>query len=107
MATFYGQVKGNGKTNATRQGSDASGITASVQSRKGSLTVERLDARRVAEELASLCDGSKSIALMCYERNPEECHRHVVSEWMTESGITVVEWEPAEVVQERLQMSMF
>lgn len=69
--------------------------------------VERLDARSVAEELASLCDGSKSIALMCYERNPEECHRHVVSEWMTESGITAVEWEPAEVVQERLQMSMF
>ena len=69
--------------------------------------VERLDARRVAEELASLCGGSKSIALMCYERTPEECHRHVVSEWMTESGITVVEWEPAEVVQERLQMSMF
>lgn len=69
--------------------------------------VERLDAKRVAEELESLCDGSKSIALMCYERNPEECHRHVVSEWMTESGITVVEWEPAEVVQKRLQMSMF
>ena len=40
MATFYGQVKGNGKTNATRQGSEASGITASVQSWKGSLTVE-------------------------------------------------------------------
>lgn len=40
MATFYGQVKGNGKTNAMRQGSEASGITASVQSWKGSLTVE-------------------------------------------------------------------
>ena len=40
MATFYGQVKGNGKTNATRQGSKASGITASVQSYDGSLTIE-------------------------------------------------------------------
>lgn len=68
--------------------------------------VRKLDAVVVAEELEEMC-GSKQIALMCYERNPEECHRHVVSEWMTENGIPVVEWEPAEVVQERLQMSMF
>lgn len=27
MATFYGQVKGNGKTNATRQGSKMYGTT--------------------------------------------------------------------------------
>lgn len=40
MATFYVQVNGNGKTNATRQGSEASRITASVQSYDGSLTIE-------------------------------------------------------------------
>jgi hypothetical protein len=38
MATSYGQVKGNGKTNATRQVSKASGIAASVQSYDGSLS---------------------------------------------------------------------
>jgi hypothetical protein len=42
MATFYGPVKGNGKTNATRQGSEASGIAASVQSYDGSLTIDRM-----------------------------------------------------------------
>ena len=40
MATFYGQVKGNGKTAATRQGSRDSHITASVQSHKGSIITE-------------------------------------------------------------------
>ena len=37
MATFYGQVKGNAKTTASRQGSMASGIKASVQSWNGSI----------------------------------------------------------------------
>ena len=40
MATFYGQVKGSGKTNATRQGSKASHIASSAQSYDGSITVE-------------------------------------------------------------------
>lgn len=40
MATFCGQVKGNGRTGATRQGSEVSGIAASVQSYDGSLTIE-------------------------------------------------------------------
>lgn len=66
----------------------------------------RLDAEVVAGELEAMCESGQ-IALMCYEKDPDECHRHVVSEWMTDSGISVVEWEPAEVVQERLQMSMF
>lgn len=38
MATFYGQVKGSGQTTATRQGSKASGIKASLQSYDGSIT---------------------------------------------------------------------
>lgn len=37
MATFYGTVKGNRETAATRTGSKDSGIRASVQSYKGSV----------------------------------------------------------------------
>ena len=40
MATFYGQVKGNGSTTASRQGSYDSHIASSVQSYKGSITTE-------------------------------------------------------------------
>ncbi len=37
MATYYGQVKGNRDTTATRTGSKNSGIRASVQSWNGSV----------------------------------------------------------------------
>lgn len=40
MAHFYGQLKGQTKTPTTRTGSRRSGIAASIQSWKGSLTVE-------------------------------------------------------------------
>ena len=39
MATYYGQVKGNRDTAATRTGSKNSGIKASVQSYSGSIIV--------------------------------------------------------------------
>ena len=39
MATYYGQVKGNATTTATRTGSKNSGIKASVQSYNGSIIV--------------------------------------------------------------------
>lgn len=40
MATFYGQVKSNGATKASRQGSKESGIASSVQSYDGLITTE-------------------------------------------------------------------
>lgn len=43
MAHFYGQVKGNGRTNATRSGTRASGLSASAQSYNGSVTISIMD----------------------------------------------------------------
>lgn len=40
MATFYGQVFGNGRTPATRGGTYDSGLRTSAQSFKGSVIVE-------------------------------------------------------------------
>lgn len=71
--------------------------------------LEPMDAARLAESIWSgRKTGCEAVALMCYERDASECHRHVVADWMTESGIEVVEWEPSEkgVVQEDLQMAL-
>ena len=53
--------------------------------------------------------GCEAVALLCYEKDAAECHRHVVADWMTKAGIEVVEWEPSEkrVMQEDLQMTLF
>lgn len=40
MATFYGQVFGNGRTSATRGGTYDSGLMTSAQSYKGSVIIE-------------------------------------------------------------------
>lgn len=40
MATFYGQVFGNGRTSATRGGTYASGLRTTEQSYQGSVIVE-------------------------------------------------------------------
>lgn len=72
--------------------------------------LEHMDAREVAETLWRYRRrGCKAVAMVCYEKDAAECHRHVVADWMTKAGIEVVEWEPSEkrVVQKGLQMTLF
>lgn len=37
--------------------------------------------------------GYNDVALVCYEKSGEFCHRHIVAEWLTNAGYDVVEWE--------------
>ena len=51
-----------------------------------------LDPNWVYQDLEQF--GFKEIALMCYEKNPLDCHRSVVAGWLTAAGYDVEEWEP-------------
>lgn len=43
--------------------------------------------------LAPLCDNtSYHIALICYEKSDEFCHRHLVADWFEANGIECKEW---------------
>ena len=62
-----------------------------------------LTAQQVVEELRSrLPDGAKDIALVCYEKTNDFCHRHLVGKWLRENGIECREWEPEKYEQLRL-----
>ena len=62
-----------------------------------------LTAQQVVEELRSrLPDGAKDIALVCYEKPNDFCHRHLVGKWLRENGIECREWEPEKYEQLRL-----
>lgn len=50
-----------------------------------------LDARQVYNELTALT-GSTDIALVCYERPEDFCHRHIVANWFRMYGIPIKEW---------------
>lgn len=34
----------------------------------------------------------KDIALVCYEKSEDFCHRHLVAKWLKENGYNVEEW---------------
>lgn len=56
--------------------------------------LEELNVEDVVNELKDL-SGNKDIVLLCYEKEPCDCHRHRVAEWLNEKGIKVEEyvWE--------------
>ena len=55
--------------------------------------LNNLDPTKVLEELKNLSDG-KDVALVCYEKPKDFCHRHLVSEWlMNYFNVDIQEWD--------------
>lgn len=52
--------------------------------------LDKLDILSVLRELIDL--GGTDIALVCYEKPDDFCHRHLVSEWLRENDINVKEF---------------
>lgn len=50
-----------------------------------------LDAKTIYEELSKMSSG-KDIALICYEKPSDFCHRHLVAKWLTKNGIPCDEY---------------
>lgn len=60
--------------------------------------LSRLDAVDVVLDLFDLLDengfdiGDKNIALICYEKPDDFCHRHLVANWLNKNGYECEEW---------------
>lgn len=58
-----------------------------------------LNANKVVADLCNLLaepDKNKDIALICYEKPTDFCHRHLVAEWLSERGYECEEWKVKE-----------
>ena len=53
--------------------------------------LSKLDPMKVYNELSTLADSSK-IALICYEKPSDFCHRHLVADWLNQNGFECKEW---------------
>lgn len=53
--------------------------------------LEKLDAKKIIEQLKTLSNGN-SIALCCYEKDPDKCHRSRVALWFIKNGFHVTEF---------------
>ena len=52
-----------------------------------------LSCEQVLKDLSALAAGD--VALVCYEKPTDFCHRHLVSAWLREHGIPCCEWGQA------------
>lgn len=50
-----------------------------------------LNPHKIVEDLNALSQG-KDIALLCYEKPSDFCHRHLVSKWLCDNGYEVSEY---------------
>lgn len=49
----------------------------------------------------SMISKGADVALLCYERPGEFCHRHMLAEYLTNNGITVKEFNAYEYLQQQ------
>lgn len=49
------------------------------------LVLNKLDADKVVKDLFEL-SSNKDVALVCYEKPTDSCHRHLVADWLRENG---------------------
>lgn len=56
--------------------------------------LSRLSASQVMIDLRSLRGKDYGdIALVCYEKPSDFCHRHLVAQWLSDNGFRCTEWE--------------
>ena len=55
------------------------------------LVLNKLHFKDVVEHLQILSAG-RDIALVCYEKSEDFCHRHLVADWFKSHGYYVEEW---------------
>ena len=64
--------------------------------------LDKLNALTVMRDLIDLVNSTedhigKEIALICYEKPSDFCHRHLVAEWLKKNGLQCKEWDYKEI----------
>ena len=54
--------------------------------------LSQLDAIKVVYEIKDLAGWVDDIALLCYEKPEDFCHRHLVANWLRENGVKIKEY---------------
>lgn len=70
-----------------KQGGTWEDYTAGYNNKLNSMNFEK-----VVSDLEKLSGGAEKIALLCYEKPGDYCHRHLVAEWFREHNIPCQEY---------------
>jgi len=71
--------------------------------------LSKVDAGKIYSEITKRANGHEAVALCCYEKNSNECHRQLVARWLTSCGYECKEFgasaaRPTGPVTEQLNM---
>lgn len=55
--------------------------------------LDRISVENVLRDLERIAGDFDEIALICYERPEDFCHRHIVADWFVRNGINVQEYK--------------
>jgi uncharacterized protein YeaO (DUF488 family) len=54
--------------------------------------LSQLNQFKVMKDLEKLTGGAEAIALVCYEKSDDFCHRHIAARWLRKAGIDIKEF---------------
>ena len=55
--------------------------------------LSRLDTAEILRDISEIANFlSDDVALICYEKPSDFCHRHLVARWLRENGVKCEEW---------------
>ena len=74
--------------------------------RKYDEILSHLNANEVVNAIKAISQG-RDVALCCYEKPGDFCHRHLLADWLNKNGFNVKEWEPKEDKEKAQQLSLF
>ena len=74
--------------------------------RKYDEILSRLNPKHVVDAIVTMSRG-RDVALCCYEKPGDFCHRHLLAEWLNKNGFEVKEWEPKDKQEQNKQLSLF
>lgn len=60
--------------------------------------LSQLNASDVVSTLLQLSNG-KDVALICYEKPGDFCHRHLVCDWLNDNGFSCKEWDDKDLIK--------
>ena len=66
----------------------------------------KLNPQQVVSAIENISRG-RDVALCCYEKPGDFCHRHLLAEWFNKNGYDVKEWESKEKKEQLKQLSLF
>ena len=68
-------------------------VTQAEYDKAYALQLSKLKPSNIIAEIKKMSQGGKDVALCCFEKNANECHRSAVMKWLNKAGYEIEEFQ--------------